>query len=225
MAEHADSRHRAFYRQDESHQQQQPDAQLVHGLKSLSRSDSIAGIAEGSVGPVAPTSGVLRRRRVSIERAHSSGVTRSARLADLSDRNGSPASDILFPVNRRRIRFAAWFALLAVFLAQLAIAAYACPLMEAALTPSEPRVEVPTPCAEMGMAVDEDAFALCVEHCNSGGQLVDNHSPVADAAAVPLILPFVATFVNAPARASVVEPILARATAPPVLASSSRLRI
>ena len=126
----------------------------------------------------------------------------------------------------RTTRPVAWLALLAVFFAQLATAAYACPLIEAALKVPVASTEQPTPCAEMGMDAPETASALCLEHCKAGQQLVDNQSPVSPVAAelVPLV---VVAALAAPlsARTAAIEPLLARAAAPSVFASSSRLRI
>ena len=120
----------------------------------------------------------------------------------------------------------AWWALLAVFLAQLATAAYACPQIAAALS-GPPTTEASTPCADMGMADDEDLASLCIEHCKVGQQVVDNQSPVPPLGTV-LVLPHClrATLTDLASAGDLVpERVLARATAPPVFASSSRLRI
>jgi hypothetical protein len=129
-------------------------------------------------------------------------------------------------VKLRRTRPAAWLALLAVFCGQLAIAAYACPLLEQALKAPAGIAEAATPCAEMGMAGTESPSALCLEHCKVGQQLVDNHSPVTPLAVAPVLLFFVQPLVaDISELTRAVEPLLVRATAPPVFASSSRLRI
>lgn len=133
---------------------------------------------------------------------------------------------ILGTVNRRRSRIAAWWALLAVFLAQLATATYACPHFEEALRAPAPKAEMSTPCAGMGMERPADPSALCLEHCKVGLQLVDNQPPVDYVAAAPVLVFFVATpVIDISAREVPAEPFLARATAPPVFASSARLRI
>ena len=130
-------------------------------------------------------------------------------------------------MKRFRKPAAAWLALLAVLFAQLATAAYACPLIQEVLNaPVAAQGEVTTPCAEMDMAGAESKSALCLEHCKAGQQLVDNHSPVS-ALAVAAGLAFVVhtsiADVRRPLR--VPNPPAFRATAPPVFASSSRLRI
>lgn len=121
---------------------------------------------------------------------------------------------------------AAWLALLAVLFAQLAMAAYACPLIEEALQGPPSNVEATAPCADMDSAGSEAMSALCLEHCKAGGQLVDNHPPVTAFAPAPVVFFVAPTAVadsTVPARAT--APLDARATAPPVFASSSRLRI
>jgi hypothetical protein len=129
-------------------------------------------------------------------------------------------------MRRRRTRSAAWWALLAVFFAQLATAAYACPLIAAALSVSMPASRMSTPCADMDMDGPTDQAGLCVEHCKVGQQLVDTHTPFDEMAPVLAGLFYVITVVNdLSIRAVPVEPPLARATAPPIYASSSRLRI
>ena len=129
-------------------------------------------------------------------------------------------------MSRRPTRVAAWLALLAIFFAQLATAAYACPNIEAALNAPSSAEQVSTPCVKMGMGKAADGSGLCVEHCKVGLQLVDTH-PTPDAVAHPPVLVFVvATLVADPsARSLSFEPLLARASAPPVFASSNRLRI
>ena len=51
-----------------------------------------------------------------------------------------------------------------------------------------------SPCAEMGMAGAQDRPVLCLEHCKTGLQLVDHHSPVT--VDVPVILPLILTMVS-----------------------------
>jgi hypothetical protein len=133
-------------------------------------------------------------------------------------------------MRRGRSRLAAWLVLWALFVAQLATAAYACPYMLAAL-------DVPPPIGQ-GMSVGMpacigtttgqagDRSALCVEHCKVGQQLNDTHPPVDHALQVPVGAFLVATFVaDTPARSWAIESLLGRATGPPIFASSSRLRI
>ena len=129
-------------------------------------------------------------------------------------------------MSRGRTRLAAWLALLAIFFAQLATAAYACPDIEAALKAPPPAEKVSAPCDEMGMDKAADGSGLCVEHCKIGQQLVDTHPTVDHSAHAPVLMYVVATLVaDTSARSQSIEPLLARATAPPIFASSSRLRI
>ena len=129
-------------------------------------------------------------------------------------------------MKRRRTRLVAWWALLAVFLAQLATAAYACPQVAEALS-GQPEADVTTPCANMRMADGQDVASLCIEHCKVGQQVVDNQ-PATPQIGTALVFTFC---VRGPAvdvvsgSEQVPEHVLARATAPPVFASSNRLRI
>ena len=129
-------------------------------------------------------------------------------------------------MRRGHKRVAAWLALLAIFFAQLATAAYACPDIEAALNPPPLAVETSVPCDGMGMGKAADGSGLCVEHCKIGQQLVDTHPTVDPTAHAPVLMFVVATLVaDTSARSTTIEPFLAHATAPPIFASSSRLRI
>lgn len=129
-------------------------------------------------------------------------------------------------MKRRRIRFSAWLALFVVAFAQMATAAYACPLIRAAFDESPPMVAMEAPCAEMAMDSDVDVANLCVEHCKVGQQLVDSPQPLEamQPALVFLHLTSSSAETLAIARPAVRSPI-PRATAPPVYASSARLRI
>jgi hypothetical protein len=129
-------------------------------------------------------------------------------------------------MSRRRTCRAAWWALVAVFLAQLATAAHACPLVEQALNPPAMSAEAEMPCADMAMPDPGTPSALCIEHCKGGDQAVDNLAPVAAIAALPPLPLVVEAFATARSFGSLpADSLLARATAPPVFASSSRLRI
>lgn len=132
---------------------------------------------------------------------------------------------ILLPVNRRRTRFASWLVLLSLFFGQLAIAAYACPLVDGTPAPSGQSAEISTPCADMASGSSPDPSALCFEHCKADQQLVDTH-PDVDPGASPLLFVY---FANVPATAAAldlrVDTLFVRATSPPILASTSRLRI
>ena len=127
-------------------------------------------------------------------------------------------------VKRLRRRLTAWFALLAICFVQIATAAHACTFVEAAASVSAVAVDNADPCAEMGMADAQGRPVLCLEHCQSGMQLVDPYAhAVADApAAAPILLVWVS---DVDVRLVPPQPVIARATARPVFASSSRLRI
>ena len=76
------------------------------------------------------------------------------------------------------------------------------------------------------MGKTADGSGLCVEHCKIGQQLVDTHPTVDHSAHAPVLMFVVATLVaDTSTRSRSIEPLLARATAPPIFASSSRLRI
>ena len=79
--------------------------------------------------------------------------------------SGSPI-DVLPIMKVPRTRPAAWLALLAVFFAQLATAAYACPMIAEALEMRVANLEAVTPCAGMRMAVGllfkVDRFTTCL---------------------------------------------------------------
>ncbi len=133
---------------------------------------------------------------------------------------------ILTFMRRGPRRLAAWLALGAIFFAQLATAAYACPDIEAALSGPPSAESVSAPCAGMGMGKAADGSSLCVEHCKFGQQLVDTHPTSDPSDRVPVLAFVVTTLVDdASARSRSIEPILAHATAPPIFASSGRLRI
>jgi hypothetical protein len=113
-----------------------------------------------------------------------------------------------------------------MFFAQLATAAYACPHIEAALSLPPMSVEAETPCADMATPDPGTPSALCVEHCKVHDQAVDNHAPAPPVAALSPLPVAVETIRTGRSIGSVpVDSLLARATAPPVFASSSRLRI
>jgi hypothetical protein len=136
-------------------------------------------------------------------------------------------------VNRRAKPCVAWLALLAIVLAQLTTAVYACPLIDAALggsrtAPQEKQIAMPCDGMAMDMGMDQlpAMTAPCLEHCNVGLQLVASHSPSDHLPYLPtgiflvVALPTITSSVESPTA-----PLLARAASPPVFASSNRLRI
>jgi hypothetical protein len=122
-------------------------------------------------------------------------------------------------------RSTAWPALLAVVFLQLATAAHACDRLEGRSAPSSVVAEAAAPCEHMGMPATPTRSGICQEHCKADSQLVDHHTAVdvADCAAV------LAVFQELPSDTGAGTPrsarVLPRATAPPVFASSGRLRI
>jgi hypothetical protein len=128
-------------------------------------------------------------------------------------------------MNRAGRRLAAWLVMLGLVAAQLTTIAHACPLIEAALAGAQMQAGVTEPCDGMDSGSSMDITAPCVAHCQFGSDAVNTTAPDQPVHA-PLRAPLV---VDAPviraAAESRVSPVLARATAPPVFASSRRLRI
>jgi hypothetical protein len=128
-------------------------------------------------------------------------------------------------MNRARRRPIAWIALLAVAFLQLATAAHACDLVAGRSAPSSLAAEVAAPCEDMGMPTSPTRSGVCLEHCKSDSQLFDHHAPVAvaDCAAVLATVQWLPSDTCAvTTRSALVVP---RAAAPPIFASSGRLRI
>jgi hypothetical protein len=110
-------------------------------------------------------------------------------------------------------------------MAQLMTLAHACPLIEAALPPGEPVMQMATPCEGMQHGPVTKAPAPCADHCQYGSNASNTTSfdEPAQAPAPYLVVEAVAAHpLSAPCFAA---SLLARTTAPPVFASSSRLRI
>lgn len=130
-------------------------------------------------------------------------------------------------VHRRSI--CAWIALVGFIFSQLAVAAYACPVlnpldelaheMTASAAPA-------TPCAEMDMHQVPGDAALCAEHCDQGKQSVGSPQ-------VPDFQPglFLVHFLTPLSLADVSDAsfiqssLVARSTSPPPLWRTGRLRI
>ncbi len=56
-----------------------------------------------------------------------------------------------------------------LFLAQMTVAAYACPGLASAIAAGAPMAQMPD-CSDMAGAMDPDAANLCAEHCKYGQQ-------------------------------------------------------
>lgn len=129
-------------------------------------------------------------------------------------------------MRRTNRRVAAWLVLLGLFLAQLATVAHACAWVDPALAsvPAEP-VHMSAPCDGMDAPGTTDATALCADHCQSGSEAVNNapvdHRQAPVSQALVVVVPASAL----PLARLRSESLLARTTAPPLFASSSRLRI
>jgi hypothetical protein len=129
-------------------------------------------------------------------------------------------------MSRSRRRVAAWLVMLGLMLTQLAAVAHACPLVEAAFLGSGAHATMTLPCDGMDLDGDTGLIAPCVAHCQFGSDAVDTWGtgqaacPLSDAY---LVVADIDRFDSAIAPR--VEPLLTRTTAPPVFASSSRLRI
>lgn len=121
-------------------------------------------------------------------------------------------------------RIAAWIGLLGLFLAQLTTLAHACPLIEASLAPAPAAMEMAVPCEGMGGAAAPDTSPPCADHCQYGSHAANTVSVDQPTQAPVGFLVIEATVANSPATPYVAS-LLARTTAPPVFASSNRLRI
>ena len=127
----------------------------------------------------------------------------------------------------------AWIALLGIVFSQLALAAYACPLL---VTPGgQQTAEMSAdmagmPCADMGMGMDTQTqampSALCVQHCDQGHQSVSTVQ-------VPDFQPVLVLFLVRPPLTAfepvhtvdlLTEPRVRTASTPPFL-SAGQLRI
>jgi len=115
--------------------------------------------------------------------------------------------------------------LLTVAFLQLATAAHACDSVESHLAPSSLTADAAPPCEHMGMPASPTRSGLCLEHCKADTPLVDHHSPVvlADCATVLAVFQWLPSDAgDGIPRSALLVP---RATAPPIFASSGRLRI
>lgn len=117
---------------------------------------------------------------------------------------------------------AAWLALLAVLLSQLAVAAYACPFEAPALKASVP---VHDGCNRVNL--DQDQPALCHAHGQQGDQSLDK--PLVSMPQAALLQRLVSDWGldsgPAPGIPGELRSLLARATAPPVALRNCCLRI
>jgi len=127
-------------------------------------------------------------------------------------------------VKRFRPRLAAWLALVAVCFVQMATAAHACTLVDAAArVPLAHTAEAH--CAGMTSHEAPVQGPLCLEHCNTGQKLFDHHSPVA-LMDPPVIDPIIVALTAGSGGPQLPRPALIPPdTSPQVFAWSGRFRI
>ena len=136
---------------------------------------------------------------------------------------------------RHRLLFA-WIALLGLLFSQVALSAYACPLLMGQDEPAgmQSHAEMAgMPCAEHERARmqahegerQDDQSLLCIQHCQDQQTISASETvPFPPVIAVLSIAPAL-TLSQQPALAHVQAPFLARTTSPPPLWRSGRLRI
>jgi len=122
----------------------------------------------------------------------------------------------------------AWIALLGFLFSQVALSAYACPMLIGSEAPA--RMESMEPMGEMaGMPCaehDTEQSLLCIQHCQQGQQTVGSSPSVHfPPAIVVLFIAPALTPAQELAENHVQAPFLARTTSPPPLWRSGRLRI
>ena len=125
----------------------------------------------------------------------------------------------------RHRRILAWIALLGIAYSQWVLAVYACPLFAAANMAEHVAArgaKAGMPCAQM----DAQQPLACAQHCHQGqqsvGAWVSFHFADAPTAAP---IPALSLGPGAAAESDMQAPLLARATSPPPLSRSRRLRI
>lgn len=151
---------------------------------------------------------------------------RPSRRAPPGEEATSRANRYNRPVSRRYTRVVAWWMLLGVFLAQVAVAAYACPQMGMAPIEFATDAAMAEDCSGSGSKLPAGPSALCLEHCTSGQQLLDSQPTLDPLHFAPLTLTWVAAIAGElPAGAAPAASHLARSTSPPPLVLSQRLRI
>jgi hypothetical protein len=115
--------------------------------------------------------------------------------------------------------------MLGLILTQLNTLAHACPLIETAF-PTPASSAMAEPCDGMDMDGEVELTAPCVAHCEFGSHAV--RTTVADPIVPPLLDAYLVVDDTRSFDVAVVprlQQLLTRSTAPPVFASSSRLRI
>ena len=119
-------------------------------------------------------------------------------------------------------RRSASIALVCVCFLQIATAAHACDL---AFGAREMASAEGVPCDGTPMPDAPGRSNLCVEHCKAGAQAVDVHPPLAAIEAPAAPADFRVPSLGVDRQSLPADVVTPRATAPPVFASSHRLRI
>lgn len=137
----------------------------------------------------------------------------------------APVLQFLHLMKFFRRSLCAWIALLGIVFSQLAVSAYACPVLHPASAPAQVESQgdmAGMPCAEM----DIEQPALCGQHCDQGNQNASATSSLEFQPVLFLLLIVPAlNLAEAPSETYVQAPLLARITSPPPLWRSGRLRI
>ena len=122
----------------------------------------------------------------------------------------------------------AWIALLGIVFTQLALSAYACPLLAAPGSQQTAEMSADMagiPCAEMGTKKEVRPSALCVHTATSPGSVSSVQAPDFQPALVLfLVIPSIASFEPSYAVDLRTEPLVRTASTPPYL-RTGRLRI
>ena len=122
-----------------------------------------------------------------------------------------------------------WIALLGIVYSQLALSAYACPVLNASGAPTQIESHHDMggmPCAGMETEDDLGLAALCVQHCDQGNQTLSSDRPVQFQPALVFLLNTLPTQASEPdGQAFALSSLMARAASPPPLWRTGRLRI
>ena len=130
-------------------------------------------------------------------------------------------------VSRRRNRlFTVLLVLVSLLFMQFAVASYACPAISKALE-IQAMAQSGMPCAQsMATMMDEDQPGLCQAHCQADNQSADTYQVPGLAAQTDLGIGFLVPRAVAVVRGTPLqEPLLLRATAPPLAVRNCCFRI
>lgn len=117
-------------------------------------------------------------------------------------------------------KLVACIGLSALVFAQLAVSAYACPVLAAAIEDAQPATT--PPCHDMDM----DQPALCQSHCQDGQQNINDVQPAfAPAGFVPGLIVMIDSATQKPLQLPPASPLLLRSTSPPLSIRNCCFRI